>query len=127
MDHINNELPTCSILIGDFNVRCFKRYNNDITNVNGRPLDTLTSSAGYKQIINKPTRTVNNSFSCIDFIFCKDLNIISNFGVDLPIFAKCHQNTILEEINIRVPLPPSYIRDVWDYRKANVKSIQKAI
>ena len=40
-----------------------------ITNANGRALDTLASSAGYKQIINKPTHTVNNSFYCIDLIF----------------------------------------------------------
>ena len=28
---------------------------------------------------------------------------------------------------IRIPLQPSYIQGVWDYRKINVKSIQKAI
>ena len=76
MDYINNELPTCSAVNGDFNARCSKWCNNDITNANGRVLDTLTSSAGYKQIINKSTHTVNNSFFCIDLIFCNNLNII---------------------------------------------------
>ena len=84
MDHINNELRNCSVLIGDFNTRCSKWCNNDITNGNGRALDTLTSSTGYKQIFNKPTHTVNNSFSCIGLIF-SNLNIISNYGVDLSI------------------------------------------
>ena len=45
-------------------------------------VNTLTSSAGYKQVINKHTDTVNNSFSCIDLIFCNSLNIISNYGID---------------------------------------------
>ena len=52
---------------------------------------------------------------------------MSNYGVDLTIFKKRHQKIIFGKINIRIPLPPSYVREVWDYRKANVKSIQKAI
>ena len=55
MDYINNEIPTCSVLIGDLNARCTKWCNNDITNANGYALDTLTSLAGYKQIMNKST------------------------------------------------------------------------
>ena len=82
MDYINNELPTCSVLTGDFNSRYSKWSSNDITNANGRAHDTLTSSVGYKQIINKPTHPVNNSFSCADLIFCDNLNISSNYGVD---------------------------------------------
>ena len=109
MDHINNELTTFFVLIGDFNARCSKWCNND--RANGRALDTLTSSAGYKQIINKPTHTANNSLSCIDLIFCHNLNIISNYGVDLSIFEKCH-NIIFGKSNIRIPLPSSYVREV---------------
>ena len=127
MDRINNELRTCSVLTGDFNTRCSKWCNNDITNANGRALDTLTSSAGYKQIINKPIHNVNNSLSCIDLIFFDNLNIVSNYGVDIPILEICHHNIIFGKINIRIPLPPSYVCQVWDYRKANVKNIQKAI
>ena len=55
------------------------------------------------------------------------MNIISNYDVDLSIFEKCHHSIIFGKINIRIPLLPSYVREVWDYRKANVKSIQKAI
>ena len=117
MDHINNERPTCYVLMGDFNARCSKWCNSDITNANGRALDTLISSAGYKQIINKPTHTVNNSFSCIDLIFCNNLNIISNYSVDLSIFEKCH-HIIFGKINIRIPLSPSYVREVWDYKES---------
>ena len=78
-------------------------------------------------MINKPTHTGNNSFSCIDLIFCDNLNIISNYSADLSIFEKCHHNIIFGKINIRILPPPSYVREVWNYRKANVKSIQKAI
>ena len=94
---------------------------------NGRALDTITPSAGYKQNINKPTHTVNNSFFYIDLIFCDNLNLISNYGVHLSKFEKCHHNIIFGKINIRIPLPPSYAREILDYRKANVKSIRKVI
>ena len=90
-------------------------------------LFTLTSSAGYSQIIDKPTHVLNNSKSCIDLIFCTNKNIISNYGVDVSIFEKYHHNIIFGKINISVPLPPVYVREVWDYSKANVEHINKAI
>ena len=92
MDQINNELPNCSDVTGDFNARCSKWWNEDITN-----------------------------------LFCNNMNLISNFGVDFSIFEKCHHNIIFGKINIRIPLPPSYIREVWDYSKANTKNIKKAV
>ena len=124
IDHINNELPTCFILTGDLNARCSKWCNNDITNANGRARDTLTSSAGYKQIMNKLTHTLNNSFSGIDLMFRSDLNIISNYGVDIS-FEKCHHNILFGKIDIRFPLPLSYVREVQDYTKTNVRVYQK--
>ena len=44
MDHINNELPICSVITGGLNGRCLKWCNKDITNSVGREIDTLTSS-----------------------------------------------------------------------------------
>ena len=32
-----------------------------------------------------------------------------------------------ERVNIRVPLPPTYVREVWDNEKANIEHIKKAI
>ena len=77
IDHINNELGICSIVTGDLNARCSKWCNEYITNSVGREIDTLTSSAGCKQIINKPTHIANDSSSCIDLIFCNNLNLLS--------------------------------------------------
>ena len=36
-------------------------------------------------------------------------------------------NIIYSKINIRVPLPPTYVQEVWDYEKANIENIKKAI
>ena len=65
--------------------------------------------------------------SCIELIFCLNQRVISNHGVDVSILDKCHHNIIYSKINIRVPLPPAYVREVWDYQKANIENIKKAI
>ena len=70
---------------------------------------------------------MNNSMSCIDLIFYTNQSVISNYGVDVSIFDKYHHNIIDGKINICVPLPPTYVREVWDYEKANIEHIKKAI
>ena len=127
LNNINDEFPICSVVTGDFNPRKSRWWKNDITNSAGLELDSLTSSAGYTQIMDKPIHVVNSSMSCIDLIFCTNLNIISKYGVDVNIFDKCGHDIIYGKINIRVPLPPTYVREVWDYRNANVEKIKKAI
>ena len=65
--------------------------------------------------------------SCIDLVFCTNQNVISNHGAYVSIFDKCHHNIVYCRINICVPLPPIYVREVWDYEKANIENINKAI
>ena len=43
------------------------------------------------------------------------------------IFDKYHHNIIYSKINMPAPLPPIYIREVWDYKKANIENIKKAL
>ena len=47
--------------MGDFNARCSRWWQNDIANSAGQEIDSFTLSAGYKQIIDKPTHIINNS------------------------------------------------------------------
>ena len=109
---INDEFPLCSIVTGDFNARCTNWRKDDITNSTGREIASLTSSAGYTQIIDKPTHVISNSVSCIDLIFCTNQNLISKYDVDASIYDKCHHNIFYGKIDIRVPLPPKYVREV---------------
>ena len=126
MSNINNEFPLCSIFTGDFDARCSKWWKNGITNSTGQEIDSVASSAGHKQIIDKRTHVINNSTSCIDLIFCTNQNVISNYGVDVSTFKKCHHNIIHGKIDIRVPFPPVYVREVRDFNKANVENIKKS-
>ena len=65
--------------------------------------------------------------SCIDLIFWTNQSVISNHGVDVSIFDKCHRNIIYSKIIICVPLPPTYVREFWDHKKANIENIKKSI
>ena len=65
--------------------------------------------------------------SCIDLIFCTNQNVISKHGVDDSIFDKCHHNITYGNIDICVHFPPKYVREVWDYSKADVQNIKKSI
>ena len=65
--------------------------------------------------------------SCIDLLFCTKENTVSNYGVDVSIFDKCHHNIFFGKVKIRVPFPPVYIHEVWNYSQANVENIKYAI
>ena len=94
LNNVNDELPICLIVTSNFNARCSRWGKNDTTNLQGQELDLLTLSAGYNQIIDKPTHVINTSMSCIDLILCTNQSVISNHGVDVSIFDKCHHNII---------------------------------
>ena len=65
--------------------------------------------------------------SCIDLILCTIQSVISNHGVDVSFVDKCHHIIIYNKINIRVPFPSKYVREVWDDKKANIENIKKTI
>ena len=116
-----------SVVTGDFNAHLTRWWKSDITNSAGLGLDSLTSSAIYIQIIAKSPLAVSSSMSCIDLIFCTNLNVISKHSVDVWTFDKCHHDIIYGKINNGVNLPPIYVREVWNYRRTNVENSKKAI
>ena len=124
---INNENPSCSVVLGDFNAKCSKWWPGNKENLEGREIYSLTSTAGYSQLINQPTHTINTSSSCIDLIFCSNTKIITESGVEKSLFDKCHHNLIFGKMNFKIPLPPPYKREIWDYGKANVDGINRSI
>ena len=98
-----------------------------IINSVAQKLNSLTSSAGYSLIINKPTNTVNNSCSAsiLNIVLIQN-NVISKHGVDVSIFEKYYHN-FFGKIDICIPLQPPYACEVWGYSKANAENITKAI
>ena len=127
LSNINHEFPLCSFVTGDFNARCSRWWQNDITDSAGQEIDSPTLSVQYKHIIDKPTHFINNSMLCIDLLVCTNQNTISKYGADVSIFDKCHHNITFGKVNICVPLPPVYICEAWNHTQANVENIKYAI
>ena len=48
--------------------------------------------------------------------------MLTKYGIYILVFGKCHHNAIYGKANICLPLPL-----VWDYSKANIENIKKAI
>ena len=120
MSNVNHVNATLSVISGGFNLkscRSWSRYE----------VDFLTSACGYIQLFNKPTHVTKESSSYIDLIFATSPNLIRETGVELSISKKYHHSLICGIINFRVPLPPPYLKEVWDYKNANVTDIQSAV
>ena len=127
MNNINSLNPAISIITGDFNGKCSKWYSFDASDNIGKELDTIISTAGYSQIIDKPTHFTNNSSSCIDLIFTSNPSILVDSWIEKSLSNSCHHDFIYGKINFRVPLPLPYFRTIWDYKSADASSIQHAI
>ena len=83
--------PFCSIVIGDFNARCRNWWAGDANSNAGKESESLTSTAGYTQLIDKPTHFFSGGSSCIDLIFCNNPEIVSECGIDHCLFQTCHR------------------------------------
>ena len=88
---------------------------------------SLTHSHYQLDMIKLQVSRHKTSISSIDLIFCTNESGISNYGADVSIFGECHHNSVYTKTNMRVPLPPTYGQQVWDYEKANIENVKKAI
>ena len=94
----------------------------DVNSNAGKELDSLTSTAGYFLLIDKPTHSVSGR-SCIDLIFCnKPEN--SECIIYHSLFQTGHQNLIFAKISAIMSLLPSYSREVWDCKNTSVEGMQ---
>ena len=55
LTNINSNQSACSILVDDFNAKCSEWCSSDTTNIAVLEIDNITRTAGYSQLINKPT------------------------------------------------------------------------
>ena len=103
LSNINDLNPTFSNVIDNFNAGTSKRWSSDKETFSGRAIQSLMTSAGYTQLKDQPA------------------HVICNSGVELSLFDTCHHNLIFGKLKFMIPLPPTYKRHVWDYKKANAK------
>ena len=78
-------------------------------------------------MLGQPTHIMNDKSSCIDLLFTTNSKLLYDVGVEQTIYNKCHHNIIYVSLNLNIPLPPPYYREVWDYKNTYAVCTQRAI
>ena len=124
---ISSRNPHFLLLLGDFNAKSKTWFINDQSTNEETQLESLILLYGMTQLIAQSTHVLENSSSCIDLIFTNQPNSIMDSGVHPSLHSKCHHQVIYTKLNFEIEYPPPYIPEVWDYGKAQVNPINKAI
>ena len=103
LSNINDQHHACSIVIEDLNAKCSKWCTIYKDNTEGHEIDSIATTAGHSQMINKPTHFINESSSCIDLIFSSNTSFIKNCRSELSIHEKCHRHNIYETLDFDIP------------------------
>ena len=127
LSDINSRKPSVSVILGDFNARSTSWWSSDIDSLEGSKLFSLSALNGFHQIISEPTHVQRNSSSCIDLIFTDQPSLVINNGVHASLHSSCHHQIIHCTFNLNIVYPPPYQRLLWNYKKADVSKIQKAL
>ena len=61
----------------------------------------------------------------IDLIFTNQPNFVTESGVHPPLHTNCHHQIKFAKPNLRVEYPPLYERLIWDYKNADIQSINR--
>ena len=114
-----------SILCGDFNAKSPLFWEGDSENRQGRLLNNFLISNNLEQLINEPTHVHDNgSQSCIDLICMDQPFLFTKTGVLSFLDHHSKHNIIHGTINISVPRPPPFKRNIWDYKSAKTDQIR---
>ena len=119
--------PDFTVVLGDFNAKSTTWCDKDTTTFEGTRIEALTALYGLHQIISEPTHILPNSTSCIDLIFSDQPNLIVDSGVHPSLHPNCHHQITFCKLNLKIFYPPPYKRLVWNYKKANIDCIERAI
>ena len=93
----------------------------------GNVINNITSQFGLYQVIKEPTHILNTSSSCIDLIFMSLPNLIIDSGFHSSLHPSCHHQIGYAKFNLEITYAPSYLREVWHYKDANIALIRRTI
>ena len=49
---------------------------------------------------------------------------MNSSDVEMSLFKKSHHNKVYGKLDFKIPIPKTYMREVWDYKNASAESIQ---
>ena len=127
LDSIALRNPYLIVVLGDFNAQTKGWYPLGKTTYEGTRIDGIMSQFELEPLIHEPTHIIGESSSCIDLVFDSQPNLVVETGVQSSLHQNCHYQRVFARFNLKVVFPPSYEREVWHFKKANVDHVRKAI
>ena len=85
-------------------------WSGDKSNSEGLDLYELSSCYNLHELINTPTYILHDSESCIDLLFTSQHNVLSETGVHVSLFPRCHHQIIFAKVSLIGFYPPPYER-----------------
>ena len=126
LENIKEKNPYINFVIGD-NAKNTGWWG-DFTDYPGGIISNNTDLHGLDEIIHQPTHFYpGKNPSCIDLIFCTQINLISESGVLPSLLTQCHHDILSAKIDLHVSLPPPFKRTMWDYKNADAASIRRSL
>ena len=119
--------PDFSVILGDFYARSKSWWKSDVDTIEGTKIDAVTSSYGLQQLISQLTHLLANSSSCIDLIFTDQPSSVVDCETHPFLHPNCHHQIVYCKLELKIVYPPPYQRRVWDFKRANIDSIRKAV
>ena len=92
----------------------------------GIELDIITMTSGYNKMIDKPTHYINDLSVCIDLVFSSNVNFTKYCGVEQWLYQTSQHSIIYRTLNFNIPLSPPYYTEIWNYKNASIRRIQKS-
>ena len=90
------------VVLRDFNAKSKSWYTNDSTNFEGSKFNFLTSRFGFRQITNKLTDILNNSFFYVDLIFTTQTNLVMESDVHSSLHVNYHYQLPYKKLNLNI-------------------------
>ena len=73
------------------------------------------------------TLTLVLIFSCIDLLFTKQQNLITDSGIHPSLHSNFEHQVFYVKFNLKIFYAPLYERHIWQYKHANTDMISKTI
>ena len=89
--------------------------------------DDLFESYNMTQLIDQPTNIEPRGISCVDFTVTDQPNLFIDHGIHSLLDSCCHHQIIHGKLNVSIPLPTTYKRQVRNYSEARVDEIRSSL
>ena len=126
--NISKNKPYACFIAGGFNAHSLSWWPNGVTNTECLALDNLLTTLDLSQLISEPTNfEENKSPSCIGLIVCYQPNVVMGNGVRPSPDNVCKPQITFCNLNLPIPPPPVYSRNICHYNRANSDAMTKAV